>query len=176
MPIAATAKVNTRTLTELGGKYLTFFAGSEEYGLQIHKVREIFGMMPVTPVPQLPPHILGVINLRGRVIPVMDFRTTVGMFNEEQTSETCIIVVETFGVDVGMVVDKVSEVVDILGDQIEEPPSFGAGVSTDFLLGIGKAEKGVKLLLDIDKVLDTRDAATLQRLANQEFGEPESET
>jgi len=149
-----TAGGTNRQLTELSGKYLTFFAGSEEYGRQIHKVREIFCMMPVTPVPQLPHHILGVINLRGRVIQVTDFRARVGMFSQEQTAETCIIVVETCGVDVGMVVDKVSEVVNIQGESIEAAPSFGPGVNTDFLLGIGKAEKGVKLLLDIDKVLD----------------------
>lgn len=154
MPISTATQSGNRTLADLGGKYLTFFAGSEEYGLQIHKVREIFGMMPVTPVPQLPHHILGVINLRGRVIQVTDFRARVGMFNQEHTSETCIIVVETCGVDVGMVVDKVSEVVNIAGESIEAAPSFGVGVNTDFLLGIGKAEKGVKLLLDIDKVLD----------------------
>lgn len=137
----------------LGGKYLSFFLDKEEYGLMILKVQEIIGMMPVTPVPQMPHYILGVINLRGKVIPVMDLRAKFGMMPIEHTSETCIIVVQSAGTEMGVMVDKVSEVLDIPESAIEDAPAFGAAVSTDFLLGLGKTQDSVKLLLDIDCVL-----------------------
>lgn len=149
--------MTTLTVTQqgqsLGGKYLAFFLDQEEYGVMILKVQEIIGMMPVTPVPQMPHYTLGVINLRGKVIPVMDLRAKFGMIPLEHTSETCIIVVQSAGTEMGVMVDKVSEVLDIPEHAIEDAPSFGASVSTDFLLGLGKTEGSVKLLLDIDRVL-----------------------
>ncbi len=136
-----------------GGKYLTFFLAEEEYGLEILKVQEIFGMMEVTPVPRTPHYIKGVINLRGKVIPVVDLRTKFEMDSVEYTDQTCIIVVQTGGMQTGIIVDKVSEVIDIAGDQIEDTPHMGNEVNTDYILGIGNANDRVKLLLDIDKVL-----------------------
>jgi purine-binding chemotaxis protein CheW len=135
------------------GKFLTFFLAGEEYGLEILKVQEIIGMMDVTPVPRAPEYIRGVINLRGKVIPVVDLRLRFGMDSAERTSETCIIVVEANGVQTGIVVDQVSEVLNIAGEQIEDTPDFGSEVRTDYILGIGKSEGRVKLLLDIDRVL-----------------------
>jgi purine-binding chemotaxis protein CheW len=143
----------SQDIASLGGKYLTFFLGKEEYGLMILKVQEIFGMMPITPVPRMPDHTLGVINLRGKVIPVMDLRRRFGMAPEAVTEQTCIIVVHSDSLQMGVLVDKVSEVLDIDGGDIEEPPAMGSGVTSNFILGIGKADNGVKLLLDIDKVL-----------------------
>ncbi len=136
-----------------GGKYLSFFLGREEYGLEILRVSEIIGMMNITPIPRTEAHVRGVINLRGKVIPVIDLRLKLGMPGKEETEETCIIVVQMRGTPMGVIVDKVSEVLDIDGGKIEDPPTFGAGVNTDFILGIGKSEGNVKLLLDIDKVL-----------------------
>ena len=150
-----------------GGKFLTFFLAEEEYGLEILKVQEIIGMLAVTPVPRTPEYIRGVINLRGKVIPVMDLRVRFAMPPKAQTEETCIIVVETRGVRMGIVVDKVSEVLDIATEAIEEPPVFGASVRTEYLLGIGKAQGGVKLLLDIDEVLASNELAQLQQAAAQ---------
>ena len=121
-----------------GGKYLTFFLDSEEYGLKILKVQEIIGMMAVTPVPRTPTFILGVINLRGKVIPVLDLRSKLDVSLKEQTEETCIIVVQAERLEMGLVVDKVSEVLDISDANIEDPPSFGEVINTDFILGIGK--------------------------------------
>jgi purine-binding chemotaxis protein CheW len=138
---------------ERGGKFLTFFLAGEEYGLEILKVQEIIGMMDITPVPRTPEHIRGVINLRGKVIPVVDLRLKFGMPGTERTAETCIIVVEANAVQTGIVVDQVSEVLDIEGEEIEDAPAFGSDVQTDFILGIGKSEGRVKLLLDIDRVL-----------------------
>lgn len=146
-----------KTLMDKEGKYLTFALGAEEYGLEILKVREIIGHMDITAVPQTPAYVKGVINLRGQVIPVVDIRTLFGMAPKEITEETCIIVVEvlrgnrTF--NTGVVVDQVSEVLDIKGESIEEAPQLGASVNTEFILGMGKVNGQVKILLDIDKVL-----------------------
>ena len=139
------------------GKYLTFALSNEEYGLEILKVREIIGYMQITAVPQTPAHVKGVINLRGQVIPVVDLRLKFGMNAAEVTEETCIIVVEITQDDrkfqTGIVVDRVKEVLDIEGESIEDAPQFGANVDTHFILGMGKVNGAVKILLDIDKVL-----------------------
>jgi purine-binding chemotaxis protein CheW len=140
-----------------GGKFLTYFLASEEYGLEILKVHEIIGMMPITRVPRTPHFIRGVINLRGKVIPVVDLRLKFAMEAHEQTEETCTIVVQAQGVDMGIIVDKVSEVLDINPSDIQDPPYFGPEVRTDYLLGIAKTGERVKLLLDIDKVLSSQE-------------------
>jgi purine-binding chemotaxis protein CheW len=139
------------------GKYLTFALAHEEYGLEILKVREIIGYIAVTAVPQTPSYVKGVINLRGQVIPVINLRTKFGMETTEVTDETCIIVVEITQAgrksSTGIIVDRVQEVLDIPGQDIEEAPQFGSAVNTDFILGMGKVNQSVKILLDIDKVL-----------------------
>ncbi|MBW8000826.1 MAG: purine-binding chemotaxis protein CheW [Planctomycetes bacterium] len=154
--IAQSERSNT-ALLDKEGKYLTFALASEEYGLEILKVREIIGYMDITAVPQTPDHVKGVINLRGQVIPVVDLRAKFGMDTTERTEETCIIVVEiTQGekkFNTGIVVDRVQEVLDIPGEDIEGSPQFGSSVNTDFILGMGKVGDAVKILLDIDKVL-----------------------
>ena len=147
------------------GKYLTFSLGAEEYGLEILKVREIIGYIDVTAIPQTPHHIKGVINLRGQVIPVIDLRAKFGMETAEVTEQSCIIVVEinqgSHTCSMGIIVDRVQEVLDIAAKDIEEPPQFGATVSTDFILGMGKIANSVKILLDIDRVVGAMDLATL---------------
>ena len=143
------------------GKYLTFSLGGEEYGLEILKVREIIGMMGITSVPRTPGFVKGVINLRGKVIPVIDLRLKFGMPAAEQTEETCIIVVDVGKVEMGIIVDKVSEVLNIASDEIEDPPSFGVDVDTDFILGMGKAEEKVTILLNISRVLTGAESAAL---------------
>ena len=139
------------------GKYLTFSLAGEEYGIAILKVKEIIGMMPITSVPRTPEFVKGVINLRGKVIPVVDLRLKFGMEETEYTERTCIIVVEIVGqagtVLMGIVVDSVSEVLNIKGEEIEDTPSFGAKLNTEYILGMAKIEGGVKILLDIDRVL-----------------------
>lgn len=151
--------------SDRGGKFLTFFLAGEEYGLEILKVHEIIGMMPITSVPRTPEFIKGVINLRGKVIPVVDLRLKLEMMSTDHTEETCIIVVQASGLETGVVVDKVSEVLDIVDSEIEDTPSFGTSVNSDYILGIGKSEGRVKLLLDLDKVLSMKDAAGLSTLA-----------
>jgi len=157
-------------MEDRAGKYLTFKLAEEEYGLEILKVREIMGLMPVTSVPQTPVYVRGVINLRGKVIPVVDLRNKFGMQATEDTEETCIIVVDVNRdgdvANMGIVVDKVEEVLDIGGDDIEDTPSLGAGVNTDFILGMGKVGERVKMLLDIDKVLLSATIVTEDILAS----------
>jgi len=141
------------------GKYLTFVLADEEYGIGILKVKEIIGLMPITPVPRTPSHVKGVINLRGRVIPVVDLRLKFGMSGAESTERTCIIVVEISScgnkISMGIVVDSVSEVLNIRAAEIEDTPSFGTKLDTDYILGMAKSGQGVKILLDIDKVVNS---------------------
>jgi len=151
------------------GKYLTFKLGAEEFGLEILKVQEIIGMMKVTKVPRAPHFIRGVINLRGKVIPVVDLRTKFGMAGKEDTERTCIIVVQVThpggNVTMGTIVDDVSEVLDVQTEQIEPTPSFGSSVDTDFILGMGKIGPKVIMLLDIDRVLSGAQVASIENLA-----------
>lgn len=157
-----------RGVQELEGKYLTFVLGKEEYGLGILKVREIIGIMDITPVPHTPEFVKGVINLRGRVIPVLDLRLKFDMESKEYTDRTCIIVVEILGqsgsIQVGMVVDAVSEVLNISAQEIEPPPSFGTNVDTAYILGMAKIKGKVKILLDIDRILGQGELDRLEQL------------
>lgn len=143
------------------GKYLDFVLANETYGLEILKVREIMGLMDITAVPRTPEFVKGVINLRGKVIPVVDLRLKFGLQEAEHTEETCIIVVNVSSMEMGIVVDKVSEVLDIVGEDIEETPSFGTEVNTDFILGMGKANGKVTILLDIVKVMAGSDLSAV---------------
>ena len=145
-------------------KFLTFQLQEEEYGLEILKVREILGLQDITSVPQTPDYVKGVINLRGQVIPVVDLRLKFGMCGEDYGRRTCVIVVNVRGVMMGIVVDTVSEVIDINGDSIEETPSFGTKLDTDYILGMGKVNGGVKILLDIDKVLTDSEIKQLNKM------------
>ncbi len=134
-------------------KFLTFFLAGEEYGIEILKVHEIIGLLPITRVPKTPEYVRGVINLRGKVIPIVDARVKFGMPAVEATNETCIIVVQIRGLDVGVVVDRVSEVIDIPEEEIAPTPSFGSEFNTELILGIGKTQDRVKILLNIDLML-----------------------
>lgn len=154
-----------------GGKFLTFQLQDEEYGLEILKVREIIGIMDITTVPQTPDYVKGVINLRGQVIPVIDLRLKFGLKESEYGKRTCIIVVDVNGVMMGIVVDTVSEVMDIDTVDIEETPSFGTTLKTDYILGMGKVKGRVKILLDISKVLTSEELVMMEELQRAESKE-----
>jgi purine-binding chemotaxis protein CheW len=156
--MADVAEASTR---QRAGKYLTFSLAGEEYGLEILKVREIIGLMGITAVPRTPQFIKGVINLRGKVIPVVDLRLKFDLAEGQRTEETCIIVVDVGAIEMGIIVDKVSEVLNIVADEIEDTPSFGVNVDTGFILGMGKAKGKVTILLDIGKVLTRDDVAAI---------------
>ncbi len=147
------------------GKYLTFKLGPGHYGLEILKVREIIGLIGITAIPLAPDHVKGVINLRGMVIPVVDLRLKFGMQENEATAETCIIVAHVGDREIGVLVDQVSEVQYFDAANIQEPPTLGAGIDTDFILGIGKVGDHVTLLLDIDRVLIASEIESLALMA-----------
>jgi purine-binding chemotaxis protein CheW len=159
---------NSKTGSNGNNKFLTFFLGTEEYGIEILKVQEIISMMTITPVPRTPHFVRGVINLRGKVITVVDLRLKFEMEAIAQSEETCIIVVQTQGIQMGCIVDKVSEVLDINAEEIEDPPSFGIEVNTEFILGVGKSQGKVKLLLNIDKVLSSGEMESVVAAKNSQ--------
>jgi len=167
--LAETMDQAVKVMADREGKYLTFSLAEEEYGISILKIKEIIGMMPITSVPQTPEFVKGVLNLRGKVIPVVDLRLRFGMESIDYTERTCIIVVEIEGqtstIMMGIVVDSVSEVLNIKGEDIEDTPTFGARLDTDYILGMAKMEGGVKILLDIDRVLSNDEIAELDKVA-----------
>jgi len=159
---AEQATVTEQEQSARAGKYLTFVIADEAYGLEILKVREIIGIMDITAVPKTPGYVKGVINLRGKVIPVVDLRLKFGMEETGRTEETCIIVVSVNELEIGIVVDQVSEVQNIFAQDIEDAPEFGAQVDTEFILGMGKANDQVTILLSIERVLGGKDLAQLR--------------
>lgn len=164
---AQTLSQAVSAMTSKEGKYLTFTLANEEYGIGILKIKEIIGMMPITSVPKTPSFVKGVINLRGKVIPVVDLRLKFGMPPMDYTDRTCIIVVEIAGqsgaLTIGIVVDSVSEVLNIKEEDIENTPTFGVRVNTDYIMGMAKIGGGVKILLDIDKVLSSQEIVNLEK-------------
>ncbi|MDD9301368.1 MAG: purine-binding chemotaxis protein CheW [Desulfobacter sp.] len=156
-----------RATTMETGKYLTFSLENEEYGIGILKVKEIIGMIPITPVPRTPEFVKGVINLRGKVLPVVDLRLKFNMGTIPYTERTCIIVVEIDTQEetvlIGIVVDAVSEVLSIVQEAIEDAPAFGTKLSTDYILGMAKTETGVKILLNIDQVLNQAEISIVHK-------------
>ena len=135
------------------GKYLTFVLADEEYGVEVLKVQEIIRLLPITPVPEVPPHFRGVINLRGKILPVVDLRRRFDLPAGTAGEEACIVVVRTGGATRGVIVDRVTEVMKLEDANIEPPPDLGRGDVRASLLGIGKVDGKIKLLLDIDHVL-----------------------
>jgi len=150
------------------GKYLIFHLGAEEFGTEVLKVREIMGIQDITTVPQVPAYVKGVINLRGKVIPVVGLRLKFGLPAEEYTARTCIIVVRTHQGDedlmIGIIVDGVAEVLNLAASDIEDTPDFGPGVVTPYLKGMAKIKGKVKILLDIDQVLSANELDGLTAL------------
>ncbi len=143
------------------GKYLTFILGAESYGLEMRAVTEIIGMQKITPVPDMPPFVRGVINLRGQVIPVMDVRARFRMPARDYDDRTCIIVIQVVTITVGLIVDTVSEVLDIPDGQIETPPRLGGEGTSRFIKGLGKVGEDVKIILDADRLLHEQEIEAL---------------
>lgn len=168
--VEKTASVDEHNVPRLY-KFLTFALGGEEFGLEILKVREIIALMEITRVPRMPGFIRGVINLRGKVIPVVDLRVKFGMQEVEDTLETCVIVVFLGEMLMGVIVDKVSEVLDIPEEDIEDTPDFGVSIDTGFIMGMGKPRDKVIMLLDIDMVLSETETEQLTQAEKASHGE-----
>jgi len=148
------------------GKFLTFVLEDETYGIAIEHVTEIIGILPITEVPELPDFIRGIINLRGRIIPVMDMRLRFKMPFEDYNERTCIIVVDMLDHAVGLIVDSVSEVLNIAENDIVEKPVLAIGSGNQYIRGIGKVGADVKLLLDCDKLLTHNEISSLAEVSN----------
>ncbi len=151
-------------------KFLTFALAGEEYGITIMQIKEIIGLMPVTVLPQTPTYVKGVINLRGKVIPIIDLRLKFALEPAEPTERTCIIVIETEDKDqnqslVGLIIDAVSEVISLKGDEVEPAPKMQSQFQEQLILGLAKCENGVKILLDIDKVINHEELAGIKQEA-----------
>ena len=170
----AVALVETSNV--LAGKYLSFSVGVEEYGIPIRKVIEILSMMDITHIPHTPEFVKGVINLRGRIIPVLDLRLKFGLEALPYNERTCIIVVDvdtTKGKTLmSVAVDFVSEVIDVSSDEISEAPDFGSTVNTDYILGIAKIQNKIKILLSIEKVIG--DSGVVEIVENFELMDVEN--
>lgn len=156
---------------DLSGKYLTFVLGNESYGIPVLKIREIISMLHITPVPQMPAYVKGVINLRGKVIPVIDLRVKFSLARADVTDSTCIVVVQVAAgagdtKQIGLIVDAVEEVANIAQADIEPAPDFGGTVEVSYILGMAKVKGAVKSLLDIDKVIAADTIARLESLAD----------
>ncbi len=152
-------------------KFLTFALAGEEYGINIMKIKEIIGMMPVTVLPQTPEYVKGVINLRGKVIPIIDLRLKFNLEPAEPTERTCIIVIESENDDqiqtlVGLIIDGVSEVITLKGDEVEPAPTMQSNFNKQLILGLAKCENGVKILLDIDKVINHDELTGIEQEAS----------
>lgn len=168
MPSATAMNEPAAQTDARAGKYLTFQLVQEEFGIRVLKVREIMGLQDITAVPQTPPHVKGVINLRGKVIPVIDLRLKFGLPAGEYSQRTCIIVAQVQGesgpILMGVIVDGVSEVLNLTGAEIEDTPDFGDNAAGQYLLGMAKVKGKVKILLDIDKILSTQDLHNLAEM------------
>lgn len=134
-------------------QYLTFALGPEQYGLQILRVQEIRRYPPITPIPNAPAHVRGVMNLRGTVVPVVDLRTRFGLPDADVTPTTVVIIVAVGGKVVGLVVDAVSDVLDLAGDSIEPPPDLGSAIDTSIMTGVARSGDRLTLLLDVDRLV-----------------------
>ena len=166
--MTTTLETNQPSLQAQAGKYLAFTLGRESYGLPVLKVREIIRLVAITPVPQMPAHIRGVINLRGKIVPVVDLRIRFGLAVAESSESTCIVVVQVKlaagGVmHMGLIVDGVEEVINFAAADLEATPDFGMKVDTDYLLGMAKVKGRVIALLDIDRVVGATDVENMQR-------------
>ncbi|NIA06180.1 MAG: chemotaxis protein CheW [Actinobacteria bacterium] len=138
---------------QLTGKYLSFSLAGQEYAVQALKVREIIGMQDITTVPCTPDYVKGVINLRGRVIPVLDLRLKMGLPEHEHTRSTAIIITGTEDTETGVLVDAVSDVLEVSGSDVEDPPSFGKGIDNSYILGLAKTDGQVTILLELDGMI-----------------------
>ncbi|HEY1341618.1 MAG TPA: chemotaxis protein CheW [Bryobacteraceae bacterium] len=161
MPTQVLSENESAAAATRAGKYLTFQLANEEFGIRVLKVREIMGLLDITAVPQTPPHIKGVINLRGKVVPVVDLRLKFGVSAADYTQRTCIIVTQVQAgagpILMGIIVDGVSEVLNLADADIEDTPDFGEDVAGRYLLGMAKVKGKVKILLDIDQVLSSQE-------------------
>lgn len=144
------------------GKYLTFLLGKEYYGIEIRYVTEIIGMQNVSSLPQVPAYVKGIINLRGKIIPIIDMRLRFKKEAEDYTDRTCIIVVNILEITVGLIVDRVDEVIDISDDSVSAPPDFTSRYQNKYLKGIGKVGEDIRLILDCERLFSSEELTSFE--------------
>ena len=173
MKTEATLQGNPADVSEVlkGGKFLTFYLGEEEYALEILKVQEIIGLMAITPVPKTPDSVLGIINLRGKIIPVLDLRRKFEMASVDHDDLTCIVVMQVSEILVGILVDRVNEVSDLDESHLQGMPAINSGPMSECLLGVGKIDDRVLMLLNIEHVIDHETIAKMDLAAEDEASE-----
>jgi purine-binding chemotaxis protein CheW len=154
-------------------RYLTFYLGDEQYGIAIDKIKEIIAMMDVTNVPNTPPFMRGVINLRGSIIPIVDTRLRFGMEHRDEDMHTAIIIVEVEKVNIGFIVDRVEEVSSIDESNLSEPPKFGSHVDTNFICNVAQIEDNVAMILDVVKLFETDELVSLEQIQQTNVKEGE---
>ncbi len=168
--MTAAPETNTSNVLAKPGKHLVFLLGRESYGLPVLKVREIIRVVEITPVPHMPAYVKGVINLRGKLVPVMDLRIRFELASREFTETTCIVVAQvktaaSGDTHMGFIVDGVEEVLNLVEADIEKTPDFGTKLATEYLLGMANVKNKVVALLDIDQVLDKSSLAKINEIA-----------
>lgn len=146
------------------GKFLTFLLGKEVYAIEIKFVIEIIGMQPITEIPELPEYVKGIINLRGKIIPVMDVRLRFKKEPRDYNDRTCIIVVEVENILLGLIVDNISEVMSMADEDIVPPPEINKGTESRYIKGIGKVENNVKLILNCEKLMNDKDVEIISQI------------
>lgn len=160
-------------------QYVTFSLADELFGVEVTRTREILSLTPVTKVPQTPDYLLGVINLRGQVVPVVDMRLKLGLPAGEETEDTCIIVIEVQvdgeAIVVGALADAVREVLEIRDDQIEPPPRLGTKLNTEFISGMGKVDEQFMILLNVDRIFSNEEFVVVQEAGELESAESKPE-
>lgn len=156
-------------------QYVTFSLGKELFGVEVNRTKEILSMTPVTHVPQTPDYLLGVINLRGQVVPVVDMRLKLGLPANAETEDTCIIVVDVQvddeTVTVGALADAVREVLEVRADQIEPPPKLGTRLKIEFITGMGKIDEQFMILLNLDRIFNSDELAIVQEMGGNDLCE-----
>lgn len=164
-------------INTISQQYVTFSLGDELFGVEVSRTKEILSLTPVTKVPQTPDYMLGVINLRGQVVPVVDMRLKLGLLAGEESEDTCIIVVEVEVdgdiITIGALADAVKEVLEIRLDQIEPPPKLGTRLNTEFINGMGKIDEQFMILLNIDRIFNTDDLVLVQDAADSQTSVPD---
>lgn len=165
--------MNNQTVLRKKERYLTFFLGSEQYGIAIDRIKEIIAMMKVTKVPKTPEYMRGVINLRGSIIPVIDTRLRFGMNQREEDMHTAIIIVDVEKVNIGFIVDRVEEVASIDEANMSEPPKFGSNIDTDFICSMAQIEDKVVMILDVLKLFEADELVSLEQIQKIQTNEGE---
>lgn len=166
---------NEETKNKMSNRFLTFFIDTEQYGLDISRIKEIIRLMDITEIPKTPSFVKGVINLRGSIIPVVDVRLKFGMSSIEETVDTTIVIYEVEKVSIGFIVDRVEDVVTIAKESISAAPDFGSSIDTTFISGVAEVDEGVIMILDLKNIFDNNELTLVGQMEKEKQQTKEKE-